>query len=188
MGKPLLLDAAKKQGLRVYDRSEVSKVKPSDDGVVVHLGFGARINGQRVVFARGYESQQYLKQTVGLLMSTFTFISEPCDSLEGWPDRSRIWESARPYLYLRTTADNRAIVGGGDVPFAMAHKSDQITARKTRTFQYHFCEMFPEWIWRSHTHGRAHSGKLKTAWPTSAKVLNFHMPIRVRLRRQWHHV
>lgn len=87
MEKPLLLEAAKQQGLSVYDRSEVSKVKPSDDGVVLHLGSGARINGQRVVFATGYESQQYLKQTVGILMSTFAFISEPCDSFEGWPDR-----------------------------------------------------------------------------------------------------
>jgi glycine/D-amino acid oxidase-like deaminating enzyme len=95
------------------------------------------------VFATGYESQQYLKQNVGVLKSTFALISEPCDSFEGWPDRSLIWESARPYFYLRTTSDNRAIVGGGDVPFATAHKSDQLIARKTRTLQRRFSDMFP---------------------------------------------
>ena len=138
-----LLAAAKKHGLRVYDRSEVSKVEPSDDGVVLHLGSGSRINGQRVVFATGYESQQYLKQNVGVLKSTFALISEPFDSFEGWPDRSLIWESARPYFYLRTTSDDRAIVGGEDVPFATAHKSDQLIARKTKKLQRRFADMFP---------------------------------------------
>ena len=138
-----LLAAAKKHGLRVYDRSEVSKVEPSDDGVVLHLGSGSRINGQRVVFATGYESQQYLKQNVGVLKSTFALISEPFDSFEGWPDRSLIWESARPYFYLRTTSDDRAIVGGEDVSFATAHKSDQLIARKTKKLQRRFADMFP---------------------------------------------
>ena len=91
-----------------------------------------RIRGQRVVFATGYESQQYLKQNVGTLKSTFALVSEPLDSFEGWPDRSLIWESARPYFYLRTTSDDRAIIGGEDVPYAAAHKSEQLIARKTK--------------------------------------------------------
>ena len=139
-----LIQAAKTQGLRVYDRCEVAKVEPSNLGIVLHTASGFRISGQRVVFATGYESQQYLKQNVGALKSTFALISEPCDSFEGWPDRSLIWESARPYFYLRTTSDNRAIVGGEDVPFATAHKSDQLIARKTKKLQRRFADMFPQ--------------------------------------------
>ena len=138
-----LIQAAKKQGLRVYDRCEVAKVQPSGDGVVLHTGPGFRISGQRVVFATGYESQQYLKQDVGALKSTFALISEPLDDFEGWPDRSLIWESARPYFYLRTTSDGRAIVGGEDVPYATAHKSEQLIARKTKKLQRRFTDMFP---------------------------------------------
>jgi glycine/D-amino acid oxidase-like deaminating enzyme len=138
-----LIQAATKQGLRVYDRCEVSKVESSDRGIVLHTGPGFRISGQRVVFATGYESQQYLKQDVGVLKSTFALISEPCDSFEGWPDRSLIWESARPYFYLRTTSDDRAIVGGEDVPYATSHKSEQLIARKTKKLQRRFTDMFP---------------------------------------------
>ena len=138
-----LIQAAKKQGLRVYDRCEVSKVEPSDGGVVLHTGLGFRISGQQVVFATGYESQQYLKQNIGALKSTFALISEPCDSFEGWPDRSLIWETARPYLYLRTTSDDRAIIGGEDVPYATAHKSEQLIGRKTKKLQRRFADMFP---------------------------------------------
>ncbi len=138
-----LIQAATKQGLRVYDRCKVSKVESSDGGVLLHTEGGFRIRGQRVVFATGYESQQYLKQNVGVLKSTFALISEPFDSFEGWPERSLIWESARPYFYLRTTSDDRAIVGGEDVPFATAHKSDQLIARKTQKLQRRFTDMFP---------------------------------------------
>jgi glycine/D-amino acid oxidase-like deaminating enzyme len=138
-----LIQAAKKNGLRVYDRCEVSKVESSDGGVVLQTASGFRISGQRVVFATGYESQQYLKRDVGVLKSTFALISEPCNSFEGWPDRSLIWESARPYFYLRTTSDDRAIVGGEDVPYATAHKSEQLIARKTKKLQRRFADMFP---------------------------------------------
>jgi len=127
----------------VYDRCEVCKVEPTESGVVLHTGPGFRIKGRRVVFATGYESQQYLKQNVGALKSTFALISEPFDSFEGWPDRSLIWESARPYFYLRTTSDDRAIIGGEDVPYATAHESDQLIARKSQKLQRRFTGMFP---------------------------------------------
>ena len=138
-----LIQAAKKQGLRVYDRCEISRVQHSDGGIVLHTGSEVRIRGQRIVFATGYESQQYLKQNVGTLKSTFALVSEPLDSFDGWPDRSLIWESARPYFYLRTTSDDRAIIGGEDVPYAAAHKSEQLIARKTKKLQRRFTEMFP---------------------------------------------
>lgn len=78
-----LIQAAKTQGLRVYDRCEVRKVESTESGVVLHTRPGFRIKGRRVVFATGYESQQYLKQDVGALKSTFALMSEPCDSVEG---------------------------------------------------------------------------------------------------------
>ena len=138
-----LFQAAKTQGLRVYDRCEVRKVAPTESGVVLHTEPGFRIKGRRVVFATGYESQRYLKQNVGALKSTFALISEPFDSFEGWPDRALIWESARPYFYLRTTSDDRAIIGGEDVPYATAHASDRLIARKTQKLQRRFTGMFP---------------------------------------------
>ena len=138
-----LIQAAKKQGLRVYDRCEVRKVESTERGVVLHTVSGFRIRGRRIVFATGYESQQYLKQHVGTLMSTFALISEPLESFEGWPDRALIWETARPYCYLRTTSDDRAIIGGEDVPFPTAHKHEQLIAGKTQNLQRRFAKMFP---------------------------------------------
>jgi glycine/D-amino acid oxidase-like deaminating enzyme len=46
-------------------------------------------------------------------------------------------------LYLRTTSDDRAIIGGEDVPYATAHKSEPLIARKTKKLQRRFADMFP---------------------------------------------
>ena len=64
------------------------------------------------------------------LHSTFAAISEPIDPFPPWPGRCLIWETARPYFYLRTTADNRVIIGGGDVPYATDHRRDGMIRRK----------------------------------------------------------
>jgi glycine/D-amino acid oxidase-like deaminating enzyme len=138
-----LIQAASKRGLRIYDRSEVSYVEPCDRHIILHVKPAVHITSQQVVFATGYESQQYLKQNVGALKSTFAAVSEPLDTFEGWPDRSLIWESARPYFYLRTTSDDRAIVGGEDVPYALAHRSDRLMTRKTKKLQRCINDMFP---------------------------------------------
>jgi hypothetical protein len=38
--------------------------------------------------------------------------TKPLDNL--WPDEAMIWETMKPYLYIRTTKDNRIIAGGLD--------------------------------------------------------------------------
>ena len=40
-------------------------------------------------------------------------------------------------------SDDRAIIGGEDVPYAAAHKSEQLIARKTQKLQRRFTAMFP---------------------------------------------
>lgn len=137
-----LIKRAAKLGLRVYDRSEVHKIKTTKTGMLLETENGFTITAKRTVFATGYESQKYLKQRVGSLHSTYAFISEPLEPLPIWPDRCLIWETARPYLYLRTTSDNRVIVGGGDTPYATDHRQASLLKRKTRHLASRFKKMF----------------------------------------------
>lgn len=44
-----------------------------------------------------------------------------------------IWETARPYIYMRTTSDNRIIIGGLDENTAIAEERDaKIIGRKDK--------------------------------------------------------
>jgi len=70
--------------------------------------------------------------------------SEPLRSGTPWAERSLIWETARPYLYARTTDDNRIIVGGEDEPYAEGHQDRDLLNRKTARLSSRLNELFPQ--------------------------------------------
>jgi glycine/D-amino acid oxidase-like deaminating enzyme len=70
-------------------------------------------------------------------------ISEPISEFMGWPERALVWESARPYVYMRIS-DDRIIVGGEDVPYATAHRQEALLNRKTRVLERRFKQLFPQ--------------------------------------------
>ena len=129
--------------MRAYDRTAVSAVERRKGSAVLRTGRGPTVTARRVVFATGYESQRYLRRSAGPLHSTFAAISEPLEPFPPWPDRCLIWETARPYFYLRTTADDRVIIGGADVPFSNDRRRDGMIKRKTKRLVRRFNELFP---------------------------------------------
>ena len=69
------------------------------------------------MIATGYESPLDIVRPYVALNSTYAIVTEPVESFGKWNDRSLVWESQRPYTYVRTTPDGRIIAGGEDVPF-----------------------------------------------------------------------
>ncbi len=55
-----------------------------------------------------------------------------------------IWETARPYCYLRATSDERILIGGKDSKFATDHRQDRLVKNKTRQLERRLKRMFPE--------------------------------------------
>ncbi|MGH8172380.1 MAG: NAD(P)/FAD-dependent oxidoreductase, partial [Rhodanobacteraceae bacterium] len=102
-----LLQKAVRNGARVFDRSAVERWEANSARVVVTTDRGARIRCRHVVLAGGYESQSFLRQRVASNRSSYATVSEPVAGGLGWLGRTLVWESARPYLYLRSTADGR---------------------------------------------------------------------------------
>ena len=60
---------------------------------------GGLIRAERIVYATGYESGEFLDRPKGNLNSTYALASEPKLNVPGWPDQCLIWETARPYFY-----------------------------------------------------------------------------------------
>jgi glycine/D-amino acid oxidase-like deaminating enzyme len=131
-------------GLRVHDRTAASLPDGRTRGsfrLTTDAGF--RVTSRDLVVACGYETQTLLPQPGVTLRSTYAFASEPVEPGAFWPRRSLIWESARPYLYLRTTDDDRVIVGGEDIEFSSARARDRLLARKTATLQRRALRLLP---------------------------------------------
>lgn len=140
-----LLHDAVRLGLRVFDRTNVSAVDATRDGVTLRTAEGCVVRARRVVFATGYETHEFLKEQVARLVSTFAIASDPVASLDGWgEEQCLIWEHAHPYLYLRTTSDGRVIVGGEDEDFRDPARRDRLLPRKTKRLAERFRELFPD--------------------------------------------
>ena len=78
------------------------------------------------------------------LESTFVLVSQPMHLEDLWKEKCLIWETARPYLYIRTTEDNRIMVGGFDEPFQNPKKRDALMPKKNKAILKKFKTLFPE--------------------------------------------
>ncbi len=138
-----LIAAAQRRDMKVFDRTKARSFAPNRRGVRVTTDRGCVISARRVVFATGFESMNYVRGEAGSLKCTFALISEPLAKFPDWHQRALIWESGSPYLYLRTTAENRIIVGGEDEDFVNPEKRDAFIPQKTRTLVRKFSKLFP---------------------------------------------
>jgi glycine/D-amino acid oxidase-like deaminating enzyme len=139
-----LLTASRAAGAAVHDRSPVLRTRFHPRGVELFLRHGRRVRARCLVVAAGYEADQFLPRPVTVLRSTYALASEPVREFPGWPaDRCLIWETRRPYVYLRTTARGRIIIGGYDEPFRDPAARDRLLGRKRALLERRFRQLFP---------------------------------------------
>ncbi len=113
------------------------------DGLTVATGSGVTARAKWIVFATGYEVVEVLKRDIVNLNSSFAFVSEPLETFPGWWEKCLLWETARPYIYIRTTVDGRAIVGGEDASYRNPLRRDAALKKKAAKLEKRFREMFP---------------------------------------------
>ncbi len=138
-----LLARAQSRGARIFDRTAVEKYDAREDGVTFTTDRDHTIRARWAVFATGYEAVELLDRRVVELKSSFAFVSEPVENFDGWWEQCLLWETARPYLYMRTTNDGRAIVGGEDDPFRNPLRRDALVPKKAERLARRFRELFP---------------------------------------------
>lgn len=125
-----LLAGCERHGVEVRTRSAVRDIESAGDELHVVLEDSRVIRARDVVVCAGYESLRFLPDGMANLHNTFALVSEPVGRRAA--ALPLIWESARPYLYLRGTADGRLILGGADVPFKNAVARDLLMPRQIR--------------------------------------------------------
>jgi glycine/D-amino acid oxidase-like deaminating enzyme len=114
-----LLDAATRMGARVFEQSQVRRVRQVNGGVRLYCGNGT-VDASQVVIATGYATK-YFRPLAGRfrMRRTYVIVTEPIPSHV----RRRIglndvmlWDTERPYHYVRWTDDRRLLLGGEDRP------------------------------------------------------------------------
>lgn len=139
-----LLEATTRGGGAVYDRTTVQSYQPSAEGTLLLTDRGPTVQARQVLIATGYEAQQMLREKIVDLKSTYAVVTQPLDSLGSWNRDWIMWETKRPYLYLRTTSDNRMLAGGEDDNFRDPARRDRSLASKSQRLLTRLEELFPE--------------------------------------------
>jgi len=119
-----------RKGLKVHDKTTLEKVIYNEKDVRVILENGCVITASKIIYCTGYETQQFLPEKIVDLKSTYAIVSE--QNIDAVPRLSDtlFWNTDSPYLYMRTTDDNRLLVGGEDVDFKNPLKRDALLDRK----------------------------------------------------------
>ena len=132
------------KGLKVYDRTRVVSIKHARRNVQLKTQEKFTITAKKLVYATGYEVVDFISKPIVKLTSTYAIASEASNSpLKLGKTDPVIWNTAKPYLYFRSTNDNRIIIGGRDEEFFSHFKRDKLIPEKTKQLQKDFKKIFP---------------------------------------------
>jgi glycine/D-amino acid oxidase-like deaminating enzyme len=124
-----------RHGVRMFARTKVTEIVAESTAMQVRTEAGHTVTAAHVVVCAGYESLQFLERDVAEVNNTFALVTEPLAKREWIDTLPLVWESARPYLYMRGTPDGRLLVGGADVPFKNAAARDLLLPRQVAKLQ-----------------------------------------------------
>lgn len=138
-----IADAVKK-GMRVFEHTEVAVTKMDAGDLVLITKAGHRIRCKKAVFASGYETQSMRRNSNAMMSSSHAIVTNPVKAFLGWPKACLIWETARPYLYIRTSQDGRVIAGGLDDTERDLRKRDAAVFNKRDQLLAKIQALFPQ--------------------------------------------
>ena len=144
----------RRDGVQVFDRTCVEDIEVGARRVRLRTKTGAVVDAGHVVMAAGYANQRWLPGGLARNRSSYAFITDPLDStLLGELRKTLVWESARPYLYMRSTTDGRLLVGGEDDAVDVPKRRDARVESKSRTLikrvheRFAHLELKPAFAW-----------------------------------------
>jgi len=137
-----LFSSCRRHGVQLFARTRVTQIEEQGDALALRTEGGQTVTAAHVVVCAGYESLDFLPAGFADVHNTFALVTEPVAAPEKMATLPLIWESARPYFYMRATPDGRFMVGGADVPFKNSVARDALLPRQVRRLQQQYEELF----------------------------------------------
>lgn len=138
-----LLDYAKSKGAVIYENTALTGHK-IEGNITVFFSAKGSIRAKKVIFACGYEGLEIKKEKNAVITSSYAVVTNQIADFTAWYNKTLIWESARPYIYFRTTADNRIIIGGLDENTGYADARDAQIIHKREQLINELHKLFPD--------------------------------------------
>ncbi|MBP7376065.1 MAG: FAD-binding oxidoreductase [Pyrinomonadaceae bacterium] len=125
-----ILQFNQKRGLAIYDKTDLVKKVHTKNGVTLTTEYGNVIKAEKVIYCTGFESVEMIKDKFVDLISTYAIVGEVSEDDHSHLSETLFWNTADPYIYMRTTDDNRVLIGGEDEDFVDAAKRDSLVTEK----------------------------------------------------------
>lgn len=119
-----------KKGLQIFDKTDIIKFDYKKNGATTTTDYGNTIKAKKVIFCNGFESTEIIKDKFVNLLSTYAIVGEQYEKDHKELNNLLVWNTANPYIYMRTTDDNRILIGGEDEKFVNAKKRDSLLHEK----------------------------------------------------------
>ena len=131
-------------GCKIYENTEVVKLNHHDNYIDIITDYGYTVKAKKVIVATGYNTKLFTDRNFATKTTTFNVVTKPVDNLISWHDHILIRDNCDPYNYLRTTKDNRIIIGGEDVDFIPDIFNEKLANEKYDILENRLKSMFKE--------------------------------------------
>jgi glycine/D-amino acid oxidase-like deaminating enzyme len=139
-----ILDLIEVKGGHLFEFVEVNDVITEDEFVSIRTSSG-EFKSKNIVYTSGYETVPVGKRIGSDINRSFAIVTKPISNFNNWYKESMIWETKRPYLYIRTTAEGRIIAGGMDENKKQAPQSLAYIEERAEKLSKQLQELFPNY-------------------------------------------
>jgi glycine/D-amino acid oxidase-like deaminating enzyme len=162
-----------KKGLQVFDKTDIKKITYTQNGVTVLTEHGTTINAKKILYCNGFESTEIIKDKFVKLLSTYAIVGERFEDDQSHLNDTLFWNTAEPYMYMRTTDDNRLLSGGEDEDFVDAAKRDSLLNEKSDKLTTYLKKILPDYDFRTDFVWAGTFGETKDGLPYIGEHPNF---------------
>ncbi|GAB0155310.1 FAD-dependent oxidoreductase [Chryseobacterium sp. Alg-005] len=135
-----------KKGLKIFDKTEMKSVEHYKGYNLVSTVNGPKIKAKKIIYCIGYESKNLIKENFVDLKSTYAIVSEIDKTKFRNMTDTLVWNTDKPYMYMRTTDDGRMLIGGGDEDFHDAGKRDALLDKKEKEILKALKKIKPDYL------------------------------------------
>lgn len=161
------------KGLEIYDKNDIEIVNYSKNGVEITTEYGSKIKAKKIIYCNGFESVELIKDEFVNLLSTYAMVGEINEDNQAKLKDTLFWNTAEPYIYMRTTDDGRLLIGGEDEDFVNPEKRDKLIPKKSEKLKKYLKKILPDYDFRIDFNWAGTFGETKDGLPYIGKHPEF---------------
>ncbi|MCD7035251.1 FAD-binding oxidoreductase [Metabacillus sp. GX 13764] len=138
-----IISYLEEEGVHLFEHVEAEGTEQKDDSILLHTSIGT-FTASHLIYSVGYDLSAVKPKVGAAINRSYAIATEPIEDLSLWNDRALIWETNRPYLYMRTTADNRIVAGGLDEEKPEAPKDESWIENRAAEIEKELQQLFPQ--------------------------------------------